>query len=155
MTRARRAPAAWSARSGTAPGTEYSQLIVDGAASLLGNLDLSLVDGFSLASGQAFDIVGTGDGLTNGLTSLSLDGVACGADGGGFKCNGGSFFDIFTLSTLDPGALVPGGISPEDLALSVTVTQVPEPSTWAMTLAGFAGLGALGYRASRKTAAAA
>ena len=155
MTRARRAPAAWSARSGTAPGTEYSQLIVDGAASLLGNLDLSLVDGFSLASGRAFDIVGTGDGLTNGLTSLSLDGVACGADGGGFKCNGGSFFDIFTLSTLDPGTLVPGGISPEDLALSVTVTQVPEPSTWAMMLAGFAGLGALGYRASRKTAAAA
>jgi PEP-CTERM motif len=51
--------------------------------------------------------------------------------------------------------VVPGGINPEDLALSVTVTQVPEPSTWAMVLAGFAGLGALAYRASRKTAAAA
>ena len=31
-----------------------------------------LVDGFSLASGQTFDIIGTGDGLTNRLTSLSL-----------------------------------------------------------------------------------
>jgi PEP-CTERM motif len=93
--------------------------------------------------------------LTNGLTSLSLDGVACGADGDAFKCNGGSFFDIFSWSTIDPGTLVPGGINPEDLALSVTVTQVPEPSTWVMMLAGFVGIGFLSYRASRKTAAAA
>ena len=140
---------------GTTPGTGYSQLIVDGTASLLGNLDVDLVDGFSLTSGETFDIIGTGDGLTNGLTSLSLDGVTCGADGGAFKCNGGSFFDIFSWSTIDPGTLVPGGINPEDLALSVTVTQVPEPSTWAMMLAGFAGIGFLSYRASRKTAAAA
>jgi hypothetical protein len=31
---------------------------------------------------------------------------------------------------------------------------VPEPSTWAMMLVGFAGLGYAGYRASRRTAAA-
>jgi PEP-CTERM motif len=29
----------------------------------------------------------------------------------------------------------------------------PEPATWAMMVIGFAGLGALGYRASRKSAA--
>jgi subtilase-type serine protease len=136
---------------GTTPGTEYSQLIVDGKASLLGSLDLSLVDGFSLASGQTFDVVGTGDGLTNGLTALSLDGAACWASGGGFECNGGSVFDHFALSVV-PGALVGG--NPEDLVVSVTTTLVPEPSTWAMMLAGFAGLGFLTYRASRKTAAA-
>jgi hypothetical protein len=33
------------------------------------------------------------------------------------------------------------------------VGAVPELSTWAMMLAGFAGLGSLGYRASRKSAA--
>jgi hypothetical protein len=33
------------------------------------------------------------------------------------------------------------------------VTAVPEPSTWAMMLLGFAGLGFAGYRASRRTAA--
>jgi subtilase-type serine protease len=134
-------------------GTQSSQLVVDGTASLLGNLDVSLAEGFSLTSGETFDIVGTGDGLTNGLTSLSLDGVTCGADGGGFKCNGGAVFDIFSWSVV-PGTTV-GGLNPEDLVLSVTVTQVPEPSTWAMMLAGFAGLGALAYRASRKTTAAA
>ena len=32
-------------------------------------------------------------------------------------------------------------------------SPVPEPSTWAMMLVGFAGLGFVGYRASRKTAA--
>jgi PEP-CTERM motif len=30
----------------------------------------------------------------------------------------------------------------------------PEPSTWAMTLLGFAGLGFVGYRTSRGTSAA-
>lgn len=36
----------------------------------------------------------------------------------------------------------------------VTFTTVPEPSTWAMLLLGFAGLGYAGYRASRGAAAA-
>jgi hypothetical protein len=35
-----------------------------------------------------------------------------------------------------------------------TATDVPEPSTWAMLALGFAGLGAIGYRQSRKPAAA-
>jgi hypothetical protein len=51
--------------------------------------------------------------------------------------------------------LVAGGLSPEDLALGGTVTTVPEPSTWVMMLAGFAGLGYLGYKASRRTGLAA
>jgi hypothetical protein len=32
-------------------------------------------------------------------------------------------------------------------------TAVPEPSTWAMMLLGFAGLGFAGYRRSRKASA--
>jgi hypothetical protein len=105
-----------------------------------------------IPTGATFDIVGAGDGLTNGLTSLSLDGRACGAVGDTFKCNAGSFFDIFSLSVV-PGMLA-DEMNSEDLALSVTVTQVPEPSTWAMMLVGFAGL-FLSYRASQKRAAAA
>jgi hypothetical protein len=92
--------------------------------------------------------------LTNGLTSLSLDGRACGAVGDTFKGNAGSFFDIFSLSVV-PGMLA-DGMNSEDLALSVTATQVPEPSTWAMMLVGFAGLGFAGYgraRGARRLAA--
>ena len=48
-------------------------------------------------------------------------------------------------------ALNPGGLGFGNyLALSPPV--VPEPSTWAMMLLGFAGLGFAGYRASRKSA---
>jgi hypothetical protein len=38
---------------------------------------------------------------------------------------------------------------------NLTVAVVPEPSTWAMMLLGFASLGFAGYRSSRKAAAAA
>jgi hypothetical protein len=31
-----------------------------------------------------------------------------------------------------------------------SASAAPEPSTWALMLAGFAGLGLIGYRASRK-----
>jgi len=34
------------------------------------------------------------------------------------------------------------------------ITPIPEPSTWAMMLLGFAGLGFLGYRPARKGQAA-
>jgi PEP-CTERM motif len=40
-------------------------------------------------------------------------------------------------------------------AFSLAGAVVPEPSTWAMMLLGFAGLGFAGYRASRRTGAAA
>jgi subtilase-type serine protease len=131
---------------GTTPGTQYSQLLVDGEATLTSELDLTLVNGFDLATGQTFDIVGAGDGLTNDLTSLALNGHACGAVGDAFKCFAGSFFDIFTTVTLDPGSLVPGA-NPMDLQLEVTVVPTAEPSTWVMMGLGFAGLaGAAGYR---------
>ena len=32
---------------------------------------------------------------------------------------------------------------------TVTVSEAPEPSTWAMLLAGFAGLGCAGFRRAR------
>jgi PEP-CTERM motif len=36
---------------------------------------------------------------------------------------------------------------------SITGSPVPEPSTWAMMLVGFVGLGVASYRASRKSVA--
>jgi hypothetical protein len=42
-----------------------------------------------------------------------------------------------------------------DYGTNGTWNAVPEPSTWAMMLLGLAGLGFAGYRASRRTAAAA
>jgi hypothetical protein len=38
---------------------------------------------------------------------------------------------------------------------NIELSTVPEPSTWAMMLLGFAGLGAMGWRMSRKASTAA
>ena len=67
---------------------------------------------------------------------------------------GGALVDpIWTLGD-DP----PGGASVDPIWTSGGdppggASAVPEPSTWAMLLIGFAGLGFLGWRGSRKTAA--
>jgi hypothetical protein len=37
-------------------------------------------------------------------------------------------------------------------AYTIRITQVPEVSTWAMMLLGFAGLGYAGWRTQRKSA---
>ncbi|HEY5204664.1 MAG TPA: PEP-CTERM sorting domain-containing protein [Roseiarcus sp.] len=47
------------------------------------------------------------------------------------------------LSIFGDGTFVIGG----------AVETVPEPSTWTMMAIGFAGLGVMGWRGSRKTAA--
>ena len=42
---------------------------------------------------------------------------------------------------------------PTGLVSAGVTASTPEPSTWAMMILGFAGLGFAGYRASRKAAA--
>ncbi len=122
----------------------YSQVEVGGAADLDGALNLTLASGFTLASGDSFDVLGTGDGLTNDLASFSLDGRGCGYSNGAYNCWVGAYDNIFTLDTV-AGNLVTGP-NPQDLIVNVTVRTVPEPASWAMMLAGFAGLGFAGWR---------
>jgi hypothetical protein len=64
----------------------------------------------------------------------------------------------FTFSNVTPGVGIvglPGSTTLRSFTSSFTgsADAVPEPSTWAMMLAGFAGLGFLGFRQSRKTRA--
>jgi hypothetical protein len=55
----------------------------------------------------------------------------------------------------DDGFFLNNGVQPFafDQALQMEVLATPEPSTWAMMLIGFAGLGVAGYRSTRKSAA--
>lgn len=48
------------------------------------------------------------------------------------------------------GGVDPNSDGPYEAIVNV---NVPEPSTWAMMMIGFAGLGYAGYRSSRKRAA--
>jgi hypothetical protein len=87
--------------------------------------------------------------------------------------NLGSFLQGITLGSADPlttynytfTSSIGGRLSFADLPNgngnignvldNVTLSGVPEPTTWAMMLIGFAGLGFAGYRSSRKSSTAA
>jgi PEP-CTERM motif len=63
----------------------------------------------------------------------------------------GVYDDVLTLDfTFHPATGGSPIIVPEILTLSANVGAVPEPSTWAMALVGFAGLGYVGYRRGRR-----
>ena len=55
----------------------------------------------------------------------------------------------FTDVTVSPDQLASGGLVGTEAAAGV----IPEPSTWAMIMLGFAGLGLMGYRSKREGAA--
>ncbi len=68
-------------------------------------------------------------------------------------------FDLFTALGIADDAFLAGLLGPSDamyLTLPPSITPaVPEPSTRAMLLVGFAGLGIVRYRASRRRKAVA
>jgi hypothetical protein len=93
-----------------------------------------------------------------------------GCDGNGDNCTGGylnpqhgfpgwstystTFVAGATTETLSFLAAGSKEVPPFALVSDVSVTGVPERSTWAMMLAGFGGLGYAGFRSSRRKAAA-
>jgi PEP-CTERM motif len=80
-----------------------------------------------------------------GRHSLTLDFAAPLTDAGGdINVTGlATYFTGIRSQTIDSGTVDAVGVT------------VPEPSTWAMMLLGFAGLGFAGWRGRRKTAGAA
>jgi hypothetical protein len=98
---------------------------------------------------------GTGDTFGIGIGSASLPAlyVPFGYTPGS-PMSGSSTFSGQTLASM---GLTPGTYQYtwSSDSLTVKIGTVPELSTWAMMLLGFAGLGYAGYRASRKIAPAA
>ena len=88
---------------------------------------------------SALDLVGGESGL--GSSSTAPSGLAAGssdASGAGSSYGSDGVSLVATQLPLDPGI--------------VSVIAVPEASTWAMMLLGFAGLSYAGWRGSRKAA---
>jgi hypothetical protein len=85
---------------------------------------------------------GGGSGFSGGGGGGSVAG-----GGGGYGGGGGSYLArLFKDQVLKPGVNSGDG--------SISITAVPEPSTWAMLLAGFGGLGWLAHARRRKTSPA-
>ena len=128
----------------------------------------------SSASGVEFSL----DGFTQAdITSISwtldsstyaVDSLDLNARTGAATCGFGMNCSYQALSLSETGYSSGGGgcsYDPESMTgtcdeffffptpVSFVLTSVPEPSTWAMMLVGFAGLGFAGYRASRRAAA--
>ena len=118
------------------PDRAYAETVVDGASNvadaLLGPHDTVFGIAILGANGEGFasatfDFVYRGDLLLGSIEDDSVTNL------------GSSLGGIVDLTLSGPGVFVIGGAA------------VPEPSTWAMMLAGFAGLGFAGYRGSRPT----
>jgi hypothetical protein len=99
------------------------------------------------APATASDFLGAG-------TFLDIYGLA-------FTIGGGTVVDLFSngIGFGPPGAVFGVAVVTSETTLDYVSAGVaastPEPSTWAMMILGFTGLGFAGYRASRKAAAVA
>jgi hypothetical protein len=91
---------------------------------------------------------GGGGGLGYGGGGSGFSGGGGGGAGLGYGGGGGSYL----ASQFTDQVLTTGGASRGDG--SISITAVPEPSTWAMMLAGFGGLGWLARTRGRKTSQA-
>jgi hypothetical protein len=150
----------WSL-TGPAPGLggvpfPGSGTIIATLTSSPGVWDIDTITG--MVNGSEITATSTFDGadnrlFTNGFGFVSTNGIS-------FETAAEQMVDIFsffgqsTPPTGNPyGELTsnPGGFG----VGTFTLTAVPEASTWAMMLIGFAGLGVARYRTSQKRAAAA
>jgi hypothetical protein len=70
----------------------------------------------------------------------------------------GDLVDVYSNGGSGPGlygaVVLVDGVADYKSAGGLSLTAAPEPSTWAMMMLGFAGLGFAGYRKARKTATA-
>ena len=123
-----------------------------------GNLSEGLIDH---SGGLAFTKGGTTTDITDFVINLNTDILSGSVNGGSglvpfFDIGAG---DVLTLNPTLAGALttiygVPDLTGATIGTATVALTSVPEPSTWALMLMGFAGLGFASYRSAKATAKA-
>ena len=104
---------------------QFGKLAIEGVDSLAGQIDVSLVNAFDLASGDSFDIMSflseAGD-----FSSFTFDGVACSSGG----------TDKWDCTNLPPGLFFQEVFQASDLLLEVNGAapppQAPEPGSLAL-----------------------
>jgi hypothetical protein len=104
-------------------------------------------DGLAPSTSMVLDLFGTptGDHVIPLVTAGMFDGPGFSFAFVSPSCSGIAVCDQAGVG-LTPGSAIFGAVT---IGVSVTTATVPEPSTWAMILLGFAGLGFAGYRRTR------
>ena len=124
--------------------------------------------GFGSGSGAKFPNGGSYHNVSGGgFGGFGAGGGEGGGGGGGFSGGGGGSSDFpkvdlgsgggggSYLPSLFTNPILTAGVNSGDGSIDIELLKaVPEPSTWAMTLAGFAGLGWLAHMRRRKTSPA-
>ena len=137
------------AQYGTVDSAGVNNTLIQGHASISGGLTTGYMgnitenDTYLLTTGEIYIVTMQGSISNNVYTQSSGDGVNA------LFVPGGS---VFNSVEMDPGFSIAPGTPNAALytfSFSPGVTDVPEPSTWAMMLLGFAGLGYAGYRRAR------
>jgi hypothetical protein len=127
--------------SGTITATLTSSPGVWDIDTITGTVDGSAITGTSTFRGADNEL------FTNGFAFVSTVGIA-------FETAAGQSVNIFSFfgqETPPTGNAYGEFASPGGFGVGTfTLTAVPEASTWAMMVIGFAGLGVAGYRASQK-----
>jgi len=137
--------------------------------SIAGGYDINSITG--TAEGQTITGLSTYDSPSNVVYPPSPPNIGVDTLGFSFTVADGTAFNVYEDDgNYTPGTpfacgavyciVGPGAPSTVDASndpvstldsFTVTVAAVPEPSTWAMMVLGFAGLGFAGYRRSRKS----
>ncbi len=119
------------------------QTVVDDSFDLLGDVfpDHTFTGSIFLRAGDTYVVFATFEALAGTAAFFSNSAYQSEAD---MSNTGQLFIDA------PPGSFTT--ISGHDYSTDAGVNGVPEPSTWAMLLIGFAGLGFLGYRRSTRLA---
>jgi hypothetical protein len=119
--------------------------VINNSSKVISLLDLSSNIGLDLGG---FD----GDGIdTYGVLGNLTDTTGYGGPDAFFTNNLGTSLTVNFINGISAGGGTDIFSLEEPTGLNVVV-GTPEPSTWAMMLLGFAGLGFAGYRSTRKAA---
>jgi hypothetical protein len=135
----------WSINPAVLSGQGTAALLFGGVAS---DYVISTVDSNPLDINFMAHVDGYGN--TTYLTGTISQSYSLSTNGGGYDHSPSFSAYVYDHSCAVGGPYCAGGGAPSAINYAFRVSAVPEPSTWAMMILGFAGVGFMAYRRKNK-----